>query len=147
MGELSLESILEQTYPGLFQKGLDRAEVLSQGISPEIYQKFFIECLNNPAKVQVCVINQVALDGLYKKNGVLPADQAKINSMFSASIMNSVEIREKCVSIRPYMADVFDCWSNSQMKHFLLTSAGIAIGHANIKRFAGEFSNLSIWIN
>jgi len=33
------------------------------------------------------------------------------------------------------------------MKKFTLTSLGIAIGHANIKRLIGEFANLSIWIN
>jgi hypothetical protein len=28
-----------------------------------------------------------------------------------------------------------------------LTSVGISIGHANIKRLVGEFAKLSIWIN
>jgi hypothetical protein len=45
------------------------------------------------------------------------------------------------------MENVFDTWSDSQMKNFTLTSVGIAIGHANIKRLVGEFANLSIWIN
>jgi len=61
--------------------------------------------------------------------------------------MNGDEIREKCIEIRPYMAGLFQVWSESAMKHFTLTSVGIAIGHANIKRLVGEFSNLSIWIN
>ena len=50
-------------------------------------------------------------------------------------------------AIRPYMSGVFETWSESAMKNLTLTSVGIAIGHANIKRLVGEFSNLSIWIN
>jgi hypothetical protein len=49
--------------------------------------------------------------------------------------------------LRPYMASVFEIWSNSSMKSFTLTSVGIAIGHANVKRLVGEFANLSLWIN
>jgi hypothetical protein len=45
------------------------------------------------------------------------------------------------------MSDCFEIWFASPMKNLTLTSVGIAIGHANIKRFAGEFANLSIWIN
>lgn len=42
---------------------------------------------------------------------------------------------------------LFETWSESAMKNFTLTSVGIAIGYANIKRLVGEFANLSIWIN
>ncbi len=35
----------------------------------------------------------------------------------------------------------------TEFKSFTLTSVGIAIGHANIKRPVSKFSNLSIWIN
>ncbi|WP_376778330.1 LPO_1073/Vpar_1526 family protein [Stutzerimonas nitrititolerans] len=45
------------------------------------------------------------------------------------------------------MESVFDTWSDSPMKSFTMTSVGMAIGHANIKRLVGEFASLSIWIN
>ena len=48
---------------------------------------------------------------------------------------------------RPYMASMIDVWENSLMKNFTLTSVGIAIGHANVKKNLGEFTDLSIWIN
>jgi hypothetical protein len=41
----------------------------------------------------------------------------------------------------------FDTWDGSEMNQFTLTSVGIAIAHANIKRLVGEFANLSMWIN
>ncbi len=61
--------------------------------------------------------------------------------------MTKLAIKEKCIEIKPYMENVFDVWNNSLLKNMSLTSVGITIGHANIKRFVGEFSNLSIWIN
>lgn len=45
------------------------------------------------------------------------------------------------------MKKIFETWESSAIKNFTLTSVGIAIGHANIKRLVGEFSDLSIWIN
>ncbi len=61
--------------------------------------------------------------------------------------MTDAEIRDKCIEIRPYMRDLFTSWEKSPMQSFTLTSVGIAIAHANIKRLVGEFANLSIWIN
>jgi hypothetical protein len=67
--------------------------------------------------------------------------------LFDMARMNDQEIRDKCIEIRPYMNDLFTIWSDSPMKNFTLTSVGMAIAHANIKRLVGEFANLSIWIN
>jgi hypothetical protein len=61
--------------------------------------------------------------------------------------MSDNEIKEKIIAIRPYMAEVFETWTNSSLQTFTLTSVGIAIGHANIKRLIGEFADLAIWIN
>jgi hypothetical protein len=61
--------------------------------------------------------------------------------------MSHTEVKEKCTEIRSYMSGLFETWSGSLMKNFTLTSVGIAIGHASIKRLIGEFANLSIWIN
>ena len=78
---------------------------------------------------------------------ITPDDRSKITALFDLGKMNDNEIKDKCIAIRPYLADLFDIWSESAMKNFTLTSVGIAIGHANIKRLVGEFADLSIWIN
>jgi hypothetical protein len=87
------------------------------------------------------------LDKNLEAHAITLEDRAKITALFDVGKMADAEIRDKCISIRTYMSDLFECWSGSSMKNFTLTSVGIAIGHANIKRLAGEFSNLSIWIN
>ncbi len=77
----------------------------------------------------------------------MPEDRAKIGALFDVEKMNDTEIKVKCIEIRPYMSGLFETWSESAIKNFTLTSVGIAIGHANIKRLVGEFADLSIWIN
>jgi len=61
--------------------------------------------------------------------------------------MSNEEIQEYIIQTRGYMRHVFEVWKVSNMNRFTLTSVGIAIGHANIKKSLGEFTNLSIWIN
>lgn len=61
--------------------------------------------------------------------------------------MSYDEIKTKITEIRPYMSDFYNIWKKYSMKKFQLTSVEIAIGHANIKKTDGEFTDLSIWIN
>ena len=147
MGEITLENILDQTYPGQFLKGFDQSEITNREISIGLDQRFFIPCLNDPTKFQVRANNKTILEQNLSANDIKPEDWAKIVALFDVGKMSHAEIREKCISIRPFMESVFDTWSDSPMKSFTMTSVGMAIGHANIKRLVGEFASLSIWIN
>jgi len=62
-------------------------------------------------------------------------------------MMNPEELKTFLIGFRTYMAQVFDVWEGSFMQNLSLTSVGVAIAHANIKRHIGEFTDLSIWIN
>ncbi len=147
LGATSLEFILGTTYQGQFLKGFDEKEVTDRGISIGLDPRFFVPCLNNPFKVQVRTNNKELLDKAFEAQAITPEDRAKISALFDVGKMNDTEIKDKCIEIRPYMSRLFETWSESAMKSFTLTTVGIAIGHANIKRLAGEFADLSIWIN
>ena len=146
LGESSLESIMGR-YQGQFLKGFDAKEITDRGVSIGVDPRFFIPCLNDPSKMQVRANSKELLDKNLEALAITPDDRAKIGALFDVGKMNEMEIKEKCVEIRPYMSGLFETWSESAMKNFTLTSVGIAIGHANIKRLVGEFANLSIWIN
>jgi hypothetical protein len=135
------------TYQGQFLKGFDQKEVSDRGVSIGLDPRFFIPCLNDPSKFQVLAHNKESLEEIFEIHATTVEDRAKINALFDVGKMNEVEIKDKCIEIRPYMSGLFDAWSESVMKNLTLTSVGIAIGHANIKRLVGEFANLSIWIN
>ena len=143
----SLEGILGTLYQGQFLKGFERSEIENRAISVGLDSRFFIPCLNDASKFQVKANSKEILEKHLDAQGVPPEDQAKILQLFDLGKMSEPEIKEKLIAIRPYMADVFEIWTNSPMQTFTLTSVGMAIGHANIKRLIGEFASLSIWIN
>lgn len=147
MGQLTLESILGNTYQGQFQKGFDESEIATRNISVGNDIRFFIPCFNETTKLQVRANSKETLAKNFEAHGIAESDRTQITALFDAAKMSEGEIREKCVAIRPYMSDLFVLWSESSMKNFTLTSVGMAIAHANIKRLVGEFANLSIWIN
>jgi hypothetical protein len=142
-----LESILGTTYQGQFLKGFDQSEIVSRAISVGPDSRFFIPCLNDLSKLQVRANSKENLEKHLDAEGVPSEDRTKIVELFDLGKMSESEIKEKVIAIRPYMAEVFEIWTNSPMQTFTLTSVGMAIGHANIKRLIGEFASLSIWIN
>lgn len=147
MGEATLEEAFRNNYGGLFSKGFEGSELEKQSVMNGLDARLFINCLNNSSKLQVNALSKNALEQKLKEYAVGFEDAHKIEELYVSSLMTDGEIRQKVTEIRPYMATVFEYWSGSDMKSFNLTSVGIAIGHANIKRVAGEFGDLSIWIN
>jgi hypothetical protein len=147
IGSHHLETLLGVNYQGLFLKGFDEKEVTAREISIGVDERFFIPCLNDPSKMQVRALNKLLLDNNLETHEISPEDHAKINDLFNLGKMTEAEIKEKCVEIRPYMSGVFETWSESEMLDFKLSSVGIAIGHANIKRLVGDFGDLSVWIH
>ncbi len=147
LGGNRLEGILGTLYQGQFLKGFDHSEIENLAISVGLDSRFFISCLNDTSKLQVRANSKEILEKNLDDQGVSSEDRAKILQLFDLGKMSEAEIKEKLIAIRPYMADVFDIWTNSPMQTFTLTSVGMAIGHANIKRLIGEFASLAIWIN
>jgi hypothetical protein len=146
-GHLTLETILSKVYQGLFMKGFDEEEVRSRQFSMERHPDLFIRCINDNEKFQVRGKNVENLDAGLAERGVSDEDKVILKGLYDFAKMSDNEIREKCIQIRPYMERVFNVWSKSAMTNFALTSVGIAIGHANVKRLIGKFADLAIWIN
>lgn len=148
MAHASLEDIFLHGYTGLFVKGFDAAVVEASGLSDSLCRKFLIPCLNDKTKFQVGAMNLEVLQKLIGLEEVAPQDAVMIFSLFGRNKMSASEVRSKCVALRSYMERVFTFWDESDIHKFSLTSVGIAIGHANIKKTIGkEFADLSIWIN
>ena len=147
LGGQSLEGILGTLYQGQFVKGFDQSEIANRSISVGLDSRFFIPCLNDATKWQVKANSKESLEEHLDTQGVSDADRAKISALFDLGKASEPEIKEKVIAIRSYMSEIFETWSNSPMRTFSLTSVGMAIGHANIKRLIGEFADLSIWIN
>lgn len=143
----TLEKTLGDVYQGQFLKGFEQSEITDRAISTALVPLFFMPCLNDTLKYQVRANNKEILDESFDKQNVCEDDRVKITQLLSTGKMSEAEIKETLIAIRPYMAEMFDVWNNSPIQSFTLTSVGMAIGHANIKRLIGEFASLSIWIN
>lgn len=145
IGLQSIENIIGTNYQGLFMKGFDADEI--QKYDLQLNSGLFINCLNDNSKIQVKALNEDSLNKLIEGKNLNEEQEKGLKELFNKNKMSGQEIKELCIQTRSYMENVFDVWENSHMKNFTLTSVGIAIGHANIKRLIGEFSDLSIWIN
>lgn len=147
MGQITLEDIFKKVYPGLFNKGIVSTRIDDMAMTTEDKNIFFTQCLNDPTKYQVNAIDMEILESKFTANPVTAENHSKIIALFHEGLMESAEVKARVLEFSPFMEPVFVSWSASAMKNFELTSVGMAIGHANIKRLAGEFSDLSIWIN
>ena len=147
LSQLSLETILGTVYQGQFLKGFEVADISERKVSVGLDPRLFIKCLNDPGKVQVRANSHENLDKLMEQTSIPAEDRPRIKGLFDHNKMSDEELRAKTVEIRPYMAELFDAWTSSPLKQLTLTSVGIAIGHANVKRLVGEFTDLSTWIN
>lgn len=146
IGSIALEEIIRRNYPGLFSVGFDEAQFQAKQMTIPFAHPMICPCLNEPGKKQINALNEDALKSEASRSGVPADDVPKLIALQNEHLMSEDQIRTKVIQARAYMDKVFDTWKVT-MSHFTLTSVGIAIGHANIKKNAGEFTNLSIWIN
>jgi len=134
-------------YQGLFLKGFEKAELANRGISVGVDPRFVIQCLTDSSKLQNNAMNKQVIEEQIRQKQLSGDDGAKLLALFDEYKLDATQVKEKVIEIRPFMAEVFDAWSKTSMQSLTLTSVGMAIGHANIKRFAGEFAKLEAWIN
>ena len=148
ISQLTLEDVFQQTYAGLFRKGFDEYRPTEMQIPVLQYPMLYTRCLNDPSKLQIRALNQdqlrQVLDGL-----TLPPDvRVKFENLFNEGMMTHDEVRIKIIEIAPFFEPLFHIWNTTSLKQFLLTSVGMAIGHANGKRITKvDVAPLSIWIN
>lgn len=145
--DVTLEDVLFHTYGGLFMAGFDSSELCKVELPASICDELFMPCISNPEKIQIKMKNSDVLTEFLTAKGIAEPAISQIKQLYESNKLSSEKIKEQCIALRPFMAELFDVWNSSNMKSFTLTSVGLAIGHANVKRQAGKFAELSVWIN
>jgi hypothetical protein len=143
----SLEDILWTRYQGLFDKGVDAAELSGASFYFNANQQLTGPCTLDASKIQVRAQNVDHLEKLMAAYRVSPEDAQRLRQVFGKNRLSAEEIKAKCIERIPYMQSLFDLWMSTPLHNITLTSVGIGLAHANIKRLTGEFANLSIWVN
>lgn len=146
LGEITLENIWLHVYPGLFRCGFEKSRLDAVPVGEENLNFLTMPCLNDPSKWQVAALNKEILAEKLAERRIEEPHAQQFRNMLDEGPMESAEVGEKILNLSPSMRILLPKWASSGMKNFNLTSVGMAIGHANIKRYAGEFAPLSIWI-
>lgn len=147
IGSVNFASALQKSYKGLFSKGFDLEVLNERGLSISDGSPLLERCFHDAEKWQIIARPEEVLRLAASQEGFNQEDIEKLIALTNDYLMNESEIEEYLKSMRSYLSEVIDIWHNSSIKNFTLTSVGIAIAHANLKKNLGEFTNLAIWIN
>lgn len=145
MGKTPLMQILKTNFGGVLGKGFTSEELESSlpYIDKQKLAPLLIPCVNDASKLQP---NGISFDH-FKENAdassVSEDDLKRVWRLFEGSIGDAPEL---LASVAPDIAFLIDLWDNSELKQLLLTSIGVAIGHANAVRMIGVDAPLNIWI-
>lgn len=146
LASISLEDVLWQRYQGLFVRGFDPTALNGCTFFLNPSQQIVVKSAYDSTKSVIRAQNAEHLDLVLTAHRVSATDAERVKSVFAQNRLSADEIRAKSTEVRPYLASLFDLWNKTELHNFMLTSVGIALGHANTKRMTGEFANLSIWV-
>ncbi len=147
LGTVDLPEVFKRQYGALFSKGFDDAQLQGKQLSIPPTSPILLTCVNDNTRRQVNGMNEDVIRSECKRLAVSDDDTGKLIGLHNETLMSAEDIKNKVIDARPYMRRVFEIWTGSSMSRFTLTSVGIAIGHANVKKNVGEFTDLAIWIN
>lgn len=146
IGSRSIEDILLKTYPILFVKPFNKEEV-SDLLSQEPKLSAIISpSPKDPSLVKPSITEESIMRELSLQMSIEASLIDKLLEIMKKHAMNSHEAKDYSITAHPCMTILYDVWDNSFMKNMTLTSVGIAIAHANIRRITGNQFDLSIWI-
>jgi len=146
LGSSKIEDTLLKTYKGIFCKGFTKEQFENIGIPNEKYAPLVIPCLQDATKFQLAAIDDETLEQKAKELGIEEAEINKLKPFMNGYQMNAVEAKEIIMQQGEFMKTLFDIWDTSPIKNMTLTSVGIAVATANLRRKTGITVDLGIWI-
>lgn len=145
VGAVDLLGVITNSYRGLFAKGLTAEEWVNAGLTWPLIPQMCMPCINDSSLLQIGALNEIVLEDKYR--ALVDGDEEWTRVLQAFGSQPLIDVKQKCVSLRPYMGSVFLVWEQSPMKSFNLTSVGIAIAHARLSIGEESFADLAIWIN
>ncbi len=147
IGKETLVRLFKDRYSIVFSKGFTKEFLKNQGILVSEKSPIFNQCHYDSRMLQIDALNESDLRDKALQRRINEQEINKLVNLRNTVLIKDNEIRAKLIKLRPYMSKIFDVWMNSLMSQLHLTSVGTAIGHANVKRQLGKFTDLSIWVH
>ncbi|BDB71707.1 hypothetical protein Cthiooxydans_41190 [Comamonas thiooxydans] len=142
----SIEKLFKIQYAGLFSKGGtedDYKELLNSGNSAH---KILMRCLNNNNLIQISAINEEVINRLAIEHSISPDLVAKAKTLFNEHAMSESEIKSDILAMCPKIDKLFELWDKTKISKFTLTTVGIAIARANLKKRVNMDLDLGVWV-
>lgn len=146
LGSSNIEDIYLKTYKGIFCKGFTKEQFETAGHTFEQYPTLIVPCLQDPTKFQVAALDDETLEKKVKHLGLGQEQINKLTPFLNNYQMNTNEAKEMIKAQGDFMIGLFDVWETSNLQNMTLTSVGIAIATANLRRKTGITVDLGIWI-
>lgn len=147
MGSVQIKKIILDNYPGLFVKGFTQEDISDLLDEEPKLSQIISKCIRDHSLLQINAIDESTIRELALKHSIESSFIDKLIAVQKNHMMNDEEVKDYSISVNPFMKDLYDIWDNSYMKNTTLTSVGITIGQANVRRVTGNVFDLSIWIN
>lgn len=142
----NIESIVRQTYPGLFQQGFTEDRLRETGFDMVLVPRIAERSSGDPALLQFSVVDNEGLTAAGEALNLAPTVIDALVSLLGATTMGDPQVKARMLDLWPACASLFEKWTSTPLTGMTLTSVGIAIAHANIQCRTGESFDLSIWI-
>jgi hypothetical protein len=150
VGSSNIAGIFRKKYPGLLSKGFtrDQAEKCFPAERKELVDQTGIlhQCLNDPAKLQLGLLNQMQLDEFVKDKGLTEGEASALAGLVESTTLNGEELILHIEKHFPEIRQLINLWEKTLLNRMNLTTVGIAIGHSNLVRLCKWDADLSIWI-
>lgn len=142
----SLLDAVKRQYCGVLNTGFDETAIAQLNLSAEQKSKAIITCLRNPSKLQVNAINSERVEILVHEINLSTDQHNTLKGLLENNVINEESFNNELLSLSPNFGILIDAWKKTPIQSLQLTSVGIALAQANIKKTIGTDLDLSIWI-
>jgi hypothetical protein len=146
MGSTNSFNIMRETYPGIFSKGVEGADI--PNLAELRAANLVIPCLRDDEKFQVHALN---VESLKEAGGLAGFTDSldQLNNLLKTNLMSGFEINSEVSDSAPLVAEVVAKFTSLRLDHATNTAIGTAIGHANIRRgTVGAFgAEIEVWLS
>lgn len=145
MTPTSLQAILRSGYPGLLTRGFEKPLFDTLIAAEPAVEKILMPSEFNPGFVQVRGHNESAMNSLCEQLGISEHTRLQLARKVEERPLSDNEI-EALFATTAATKTLFRAWNTSPVQHYVLTSVGQAIGHANAVRHNLLHTDLGVWI-
>lgn len=147
IGSVELEKILTERYPGVFSVGFSEDDVQNLTNVESRIRNLIRPCLRDSSKLQIDATDEESLKKKGESEGISDENIKKLMALDKKHRLKGEKLWKELEEMEPLTSVLRTKWKELHLGHLTLSSVGIAIGHANLRRVTGEGSPLSIWIN